>query len=142
MGVAGIGSSLGTVGAKYDFTKMTNQQMLDASKELFGEGKITADQAVELTLTASGGNSLSIKGNNPTVAQSLSDPTQRNRLGLLRDWSADNHATPGTVGVGVIDGLISVLSSLQSGGSSTTSESYQAGANLSQSSTRSRSITA
>ncbi len=79
------------------------------------------------------------KGDNPTVAQSLSDPTQRNLLGLLSDWSAADHATPGTVGVEVIDGLISELSSLQSGGSSTTSESYQAGANLSQSSTNSRS---
>lgn len=127
MGVAGIGNSLGTVGAQYDFTKMTNQQMLDASEELFGEGKITADQAVQLTLTASGGNSLSIKGDNPTVAQSLSDPAQRNLFGLLIDLSAADHATPGTVGVEVIDGLISVLSSLQSGGSSNTSTSRYSG---------------
>ena len=114
MALTGIGG--GRAGLQYDFTKLTNQQILDTSKELLGEGKINNDEAVELALYASGGDYVPIDGNSPSVASVLNDRTQRNLLGILSEWSAANHSRAPFKGEEITDTLLTDLSGLQAGG--------------------------
>ena len=115
MGVGGIGSSLGTVGTQYNFTKMTNQQADDAAKALLQQGVLTADAAGRLEGAAQGIDSTPIdRSQVVSTAQTLADPTQKNWVSYMQESSDWAHSNPGTIGYQSTDTLLSELKSYQS----------------------------
>jgi hypothetical protein len=83
MPISGLGSVTGVAGTQYNFTKMTNAQLLMATSAMYADGSISQSDAAELSAKAQGVDTAN--PNDPqTVAETLSDPTQRNVLGLLQ----------------------------------------------------------
>jgi hypothetical protein len=97
MGVAGIGSSLGSVAMQYDFTKMTNKQLFNAVETLGSEGKISQTDASQLSFIAQGVDYTPISGPGQSVAQILSDPTQHN---FIEEVQNDGRGASSAGGVG------------------------------------------
>jgi hypothetical protein len=109
-GIAGIGSSLGT---DYDFTKMTNAQLLNAANKLGSEGKISELDASQLAFIAQGVDSVPISGPSPSVSQILSDPTQQNFVDELQNIVSSMNSQPGSVGTGMYESMLKDLQTYQ-----------------------------
>jgi hypothetical protein len=112
MGIAGIGSALSAVDTQYNFTSMTNQQLLDASNTLFSEGKISESDADQLSQIAQGVDSVPISGPSQSVSQTLSDSTQHDFIAQLQgdDYSAN---LAGSVGGDLYNSTLAALQSYQ-----------------------------
>jgi hypothetical protein len=80
MSIAGLGG-LSSLGDQYNFTSMTNAQLLSAAHSLGAEGKISSLDEAQLVATASGADSTPISGEPESVANVLQDPTKRNFVG-------------------------------------------------------------
>jgi hypothetical protein len=80
MGVAGIGSALST---QFDFTKMTNNELLSAAHQMGDEGGISSGDEIQLVGIASGVDSCPINGIASSVSDTLKDPTQHNFIDIL-----------------------------------------------------------
>jgi hypothetical protein len=126
MSISGLGSAAGVSGLQYDFTKMTNAQLLKATSALYANGSLSQSEAAQLSAKAQG-----VDNANPTdpqsVALTLSDPTQRNVLGLLQtqyNWVSAHPAD--TTSAPQLSSLLQSLTEHQigkAGGSSTASPS-------------------
>jgi hypothetical protein len=128
MSISGLGSVIGASGAQYDFTKMTNAQLLTAANALYANGSLTQSEAATLSAKAQG-----VDNANPTnpqsVGQILSDPTQRNVLGLLQmqyNWASAHPAdNTGNSSATQISSLIQALNEYQNGNSAGSSTANQ-----------------
>jgi len=110
MGVAGIGSSLGSIAMQYDFTKMTNRQLFNAVETLGSEGKISQTDASQLSAIAQGVHSTPVDQSQVvSVAQILNDPTEHNFIADLEDQSTSMHSTSGSVGTAMVDSMLKDL---------------------------------
>ena len=117
MAISALGSAVSTT--QYDFTKMTNAQLLTATSTLYANGRLSQNEAAQLSAKAQG-----VDNANPTdprsVAQTLSDPTQRNVLGLLQtqyNWISAHPAD--TTSATQLSLLIQKLTEYQTGNSRT-----------------------
>jgi hypothetical protein len=112
MGTAGIGSALSSADTQYNFTSMTNKQLINATSSLLGAGKISASDADELSQIAQGVDSVPISGSSPSVSQTLSDSSQHNFIAQLQgdDYSAN---LPGSVGGALYDSMLTALQTYQ-----------------------------
>jgi hypothetical protein len=102
---SGLGTEIGTSGTTYDFGNMTNAQAIAAAKTLGSEGKISPDAEAQITMTASGWNTICI---NPTthavdpaaqaawIAGHLSDPTPSNLEDTFKGYIAYDNSTHNT----------------------------------------------
>ncbi len=129
MSISGLGSVTGVSGTQYNFTNMTNAQLLTATSALYASGSLTQSQAATLSAKAQG-----VDNANPTnpqsVGQILSDPTKRNVLGLLQtqyNWASAHPAdSTGNMSATQLSSLLQSLAEHQTGqaaGSSTASPS-------------------
>ena len=81
----GLSVQIGSLsGSQYDFTKMTDAELLSASRSLRSEGKISVSAEAELMGIASGVDTYDPNSHGNSVAQSLADATEKNFLGYLR----------------------------------------------------------
>ncbi len=95
MSIAGLGS-LASLGSQYDFTSMSNSQLLDAAHNLASQGEISTSDESQLVAIASGVDSCSVSGTNPSVNEVLQDPTQKNFIDQLNEqlaWDQSNNST-------------------------------------------------
>jgi hypothetical protein len=114
MGIAGLGTSLGSIAMQYDFTKMTNRQLFNAAQALGSEGKISQTDASQLSAIAQGVDSTPVdRSQVVSVAQILNDPTQHDFVTHLEDTSASMHSTPGSVGTAMVDSMLKDLQAYQ-----------------------------
>jgi hypothetical protein len=114
MGVAGLGTSLGSIAMQYDFTKMTNRQLFNAVQTLGSEGKISQTDASQLSAIAQGVDSTPVdRSQVVSVAQILNDPTQHDFVAHLEDTSASMRSTPGSVGMALVDSMLKDLQTYQ-----------------------------
>ncbi len=109
MSIAGVGSASGSVGTQYDFTKMTNSDLLDAAHQLGSEGKISLQDEAQLVGIASGVDNASPDGNSPTVSDYLSSSTQTNFLDYLRQDVASADRTGQTKTADLYGGILNDL---------------------------------
>lgn len=107
-----IGSALG---AQYDFTNMTNAELLRAAKSLHKEGKISDRSEAELIGVASGVDYAEIDRSSHTdgVAKSLADTTQKDFLAYLQHAYQGSAATPGSKGSEIYLNALNELSKYQ-----------------------------
>jgi hypothetical protein len=127
MGIAGIGSTLGSVGTQYDFTKLTNSQLLAAAQKLGSEGKISAQDVAQLSFVAQGVDSTPIdRSQVVSVAQTLADPTQKNWIAYFQESSNWQHSAGGTVGVATTDSILKDLQTYQAHSIEETSKTFSA----------------
>lgn len=117
MAISALGSAVSST--QYDFTKMTNAQLLTATSALYANGSLSQSEAAQLSAKAQG-----VDNANPTdpqsVAQTLSDPAQRNVLGLLQtqyNWISAHPAD--TTSATQLSSLIQKLTEYQTGNSRT-----------------------
>ena len=128
MTISGLGSATGVSGTQYNFTQMTNSQLLTATSSLYANGSLTQSEAATLSAKAQG-----VDNANPTnpqsVGQILSDPTQRNVLGLLQtqyNWASAHPAeSTGNSSAAQLSSLIQSLTKYQIGNSACSSTANQ-----------------
>jgi hypothetical protein len=116
MGVAGIGSSLASVGVQYDFTKMTNNGLLTAARQLSSEGKISSGDEAELMGMASGAHSTPVDRSQVTsncVTDTLNNPTPINFLNIVQEYAASDHASNMTKAAALEDSITKDLMQYQ-----------------------------
>ena len=130
MSISGLGSVTGVFGTQYNFANMTNAQLLTATSALYANGSLTQSQAAQLSAKAQG-----VDNANPakpqSVGQILSDPTQRNVLGLLQtqyNWASAHPAdSTGNSSAAQLSSLIQALTKYQIGNSAGSSTANQTG---------------
>ena len=87
---AGKNTSLGT---QYDFTNMTNAQLLDAAHELGSQGEISTLDESQLVGIASGADYVPISGPGPSVSDYLQDPAKTNFIAYMNERLAWDQST-------------------------------------------------
>ena len=80
-------------GAQYDFTNMTNVQLLDAAHQLASQGKISTRDESLLVGIASGVDSIPISGSRPSVSDYLQDPATTNFMAYMKERLAWDQST-------------------------------------------------
>ena len=113
MSISALGAAPPSNGTTYNFTNVTNAQFLQEVQSLAKQGTLSPTQQAMLTLTADGGDSVSINGPRLSTAQILSDPTTRNFMAELQNIDYQEHHTPGSVGAALTDSLLQTLQAYQ-----------------------------
>jgi hypothetical protein len=113
MAISALGSAASS--AQYDFTKMTNAQLLTAASALYANGSLSQSEAAQLSAKAQGVDNAN-PTNSQSVAQTLSDPTKRDVLNLFQmqyDWISAHGAD--TTSTTQLSSLIQKLNEYQTG---------------------------
>ena len=98
---------------QYDFTNMTNAQLLDAAHELGSEGKISPTDESQLVGIASGVDYVPISGFRPSVSDYLQDPAKTNFITYIENHLAWDQSTGMAKAASVDNSLLDDLKQFQ-----------------------------